>query len=181
MADQKISELTAATSLASDDMLVLETAAGSSKKIAGANLSTVQTTTVHFSSADILSLFATPKQVIAAPGSGKILFPTDALFVYNFVSADYSYDGGNANAQFTWVLGNSRAPFSSGHWPNLNLSAGSSQATYLSFVVDFAIGWTSQSLADMTNQPLKVKASNQNPTGGDGTFDLTIHYSTVTL
>lgn len=81
MADSKISALTAETSLASDDMLVVATAAGASKKITGANLGLLKGS-LPLTAAQILAFDGTSNTnvvAVAAPGSNKALIVVQAM------------------------------------------------------------------------------------------------------
>src|SRR4051812_35669806 len=46
--------------------------------------SAIQTVKVSLTSAEILALFTTPKQLIPAPGAGKMLVPLSYFYVYTF-------------------------------------------------------------------------------------------------
>lgn len=92
MADKKFSELTAATSLAADDVLAIETAAGVSKKIAGSSLPMLMSSK-NISSVQLLDLHNTPVELLAAPG-GRLYYDVhDIVMHYRFATTPYAHTG----------------------------------------------------------------------------------------
>ena len=104
MADQKITQLTelAETPDDADILAIVDDVAETpiTKKITVANLKAaggvteeqLKTVTVSLSAANIISMYATPIQVIAAPGAGKVV--TIDQVVWSFTYGGTAFTGG---------------------------------------------------------------------------------------
>ena len=141
---------------------------------------TASVATVHVSSAEFLNLNSTPKAMIAAPGAGKVLVPSDVLCVYNFATTDYTIAD-----KIEWIFadtaGTNPTSLSDDHFAGSFGALAASQIFYMSFPGDFTFWNTHVPLSYVTNKALSLWAKTSNPTGGDGTFDFMITYRTVTL
>jgi len=123
----------------------------------------VLTAKVTLSSAEILALFTTPKQLIAAPGAGKIIVPLAVSYRLNFNSIAYT--------------------------TNLNLRL-RMNGTLTQNSGILGLGATSYSLqplaggaysADITNTALTIDVATGNPAAGNSTMDVYVTYTIVTL
>ena len=95
MADQKITQLTelAATPDDADILAVVDDVAGTpvTKKITVANLlagagvteDQLKTVTVSLTAANIIAMYTTPVQVIAAPGAGKVILLEEVFHYFS--------------------------------------------------------------------------------------------------
>jgi hypothetical protein len=93
MADTKISDLNAATSIADADLLTI-VQSGSNKKITGETFRSVMgyiQKKVTVSSAQLLTLGTVPFTIIAAPGANKYLAIHSVYVSYNFGTTAYDY------------------------------------------------------------------------------------------
>ncbi len=131
---------------------------------------TVQSATVTLSAAQLQHLKATPAQLVAAPGSGKLL---------NMVSLVGQYKAGST----AYVLGNGG---------DFSASLGSAQLGIRLNAAGFIDQTTNQvqfnspsglgSQSSMENQPLMIFNSGAGEwTGGDGTVVVTVYYTVVDL
>lgn len=124
-----------------------------------------QTVVVDVSSAEILSLNSSPKEVIPAPGAGMFINIIKGFIYYDFVSAAY------ANPAMVLEYG-------SGQQHN-------SMATVLSQTVDYitVIGAVSinAASADLVNQNMRLRATAANPTTGSGTLKVKLLYKIESL
>jgi len=124
------------------------------------------TVKVSLTSAEILALNTTPIQLIAAQGANTVIRPLGFMFRLNYVSSTYSgsnlriyLDGtGSYNVQTTIYAAGSDA---------LNIASPSPSNTYIPSAA--------------TNVPLMVDAAGADPTAGDGSFDIYITYTVITL
>ena len=132
----------------------------------------VYTVKVSLSSAEILALNTTPKQLVAAPGSGKILQPLFYLVKLSYATAQYAT---NTTLQFNYD-GLPAVGIVSNSILNRTESFIMRQAAASTTAFAFAI-----STSDITNKGLFVSVTNGNPTAGDGTLDIYITYTIISL
>jgi hypothetical protein len=126
-----------------------------------------QSVTVSVSSAEILALFTTPKQIIAAPGAGKYIQVLSAYVFLDFASA-YS----NTNTELRYATGQSI----SGAITSF-LNGGSDT------IANYPAGGGSGIFAfsQVENSAINYLAPSANPTGGTSTISINVIYRTVTV
>lgn len=130
------------------------------------NLSAVSITAkVHLTAAQILASFTTPLTLVAAPGAGIFIRPTSIVFVNNFLTTAFS----SPNSMSVNV--GSLTPFTSALFQSANNA------------IEFRAMATTSSVGslDCINVPLLLKTTTANPTLGDGSMDIYITYSVITL
>lgn len=168
MADQKISVRTAASTLTGTEVVgVIQ--GGNDRKTTTAEIAALASagnltyTKVSISSAEILDLFTTPKTVYAAPGAGEMLFPVSVLWVLNYGTAAYATNINLRVRMGGTMMQNSAVLGQTGDSYSLQPLAGGS----------FAL--------DLSNTAITIDVQTGNPTAGDGTVDVYILYTTITL
>lgn len=131
----------------------------------------VQTSIVTLTSMQLLSIFTTPVQLIAAPGANKVIVPMRCAQVFNPVTTPYTDHGGDLilgigtiNAAFWEFDGIATAGF----WDQATKQLNSDQGG--------GIGPSTGALSDWANQPVIAGQDTANPTGGDGTVTFTTYY-----
>lgn len=139
---------------------------------------TILTSKTSVSSAEILAAYTTPKELVAAPGAGKVILPLSVFYMYTYLTAAYAtnttvvigYDGSSAGTSV--VLGtkagflNQATNFSL--WISLpNTSANDSQSI--------------NSITNFVNKNLCFSVSGGNPTAGSGTLVVYLTYKIITL
>lgn len=127
--------------------------------------------TLELSSADLLALFATPKQVVAAPGAGKFIVLEKATLFYHPGGAQYNVAGGGA---IELLLGTNQ-PYATAHATNKNILTQAAEC-----VGNFNIYNTGDydTLSNMENLALNVKNVGAGEyTTGNGTATLVVQYS----
>jgi len=171
MPDQKLSDGTARNPLLSSDYFPIIRAGANDlvapdvvKAYMGA---TVQYADISLSSAEILALFTTPKQLVAAPGANKAVFPLFISMSLVFVSVAYA-----TNVQ-------------------LQVKAGSSTLYLNSLVLPNASDYFARGAAlpvaasgggfDFINAPLVLAVGSGNPTAGNGTLKVRVIYEVVDI
>lgn len=123
----------------------------------------VQTVKVSLSSAQILNSFTTPVELIAAPGAGKVINPLSVL-----VSATYNTTQYATNTSGRIILNDKVIA-------DLDLTFAASGQYVTSVVIESDIVY------DIINQPITFDTQTGNPTAGDGTIDIHITYTVITL
>lgn len=121
------------------------------------------TSKLSFSSADILAGFTTQKTFVASPGAGKIIRPIGLVTKYTYGTTTYT-GGGNLIVHLQGQIVFSNAIH--------KLTA----TTY-----DFANLTAFNSGTEFNNAGLYAKIETSNPTGGNGTLDLYVAYTIITL
>jgi hypothetical protein len=130
---------------------------------------------VPLTSNEIKALLATPKQLVAAPGSGKVLVLTKALLRYTYLTAAYT---GGGSLEF--FLGSDKAAGFLNTVANNFLVAGSSQDCFM---------WMEGSVYDATatfpNKALMLGIAAAEGVdefaAGSGTLEVIVFYSVLTL
>ena len=131
----------------------------------------VYTVKVSLTSAEILNLFTTPKQIIAAPGAGFCIQPICFFYEYNYGTTTYNtnqtlelrYAGVAANVNSNTIL--SRI-FS------VKARQGSLSTTLLTYI---------DSTQEIENKAFEVTVQTGNPTDGDGTLNIHVTYCIISL
>jgi len=129
------------------------------------------TVKVSLTSAEILNLFTTPKQIIAAPGAGFCIQPICFFYEYNYGTTTYNtnqtlelrYAGVAANVNSNTIL--SRI-FS------VKARQGSLSTTLLTYI---------DSTQEIENKAFEVTVQTGNPTDGDGTLNIHVTYCIISL
>jgi hypothetical protein len=128
----------------------------------------VYESTTSLSSAQILALNSTPVQLVAAPGSGKIVVPLEVILNYTHVSTNYN--GGSLQ-----IYESVGAPLRSG-----NTIINAAVSSILDFYDNGAANGTGIK-PYIANTALMLTNASSNPTLGDGTLKVTVLYKIVTL
>lgn len=151
--------LTGLDDVAAQDMVLIDAAA----------VNTPLSATVILTSAQILVLFTTPVQLVAAPGPGLAIVPTFALLNYIAGSAAYT------TATLSIVYGSPSTVVAFSNFTS-QLSSSTSNASYKASSLN--IGNSS----GIINLPLQIQAiGGINPAGGNGTVSVTLWYYVVPL
>jgi hypothetical protein len=122
-----------------------------------------QTTIVHISSAEILSLFSSPVELLPAPGAGKVIQVTTLIIKKNFVSTPYSGD------IYPSIIFNNT--------PTLYDAIAGMSIDFTSSIIN----QTPPNGVVVENEPLLFRTVTSDPTGGDGTIDIYITYKILDL
>jgi hypothetical protein len=115
---------------------------------------------ISLSSAELLNLYTTPKTIVSAPGSGKIVLPL--AYVVNFIYASIAY-ATNTSLRSRNPTGTTVSLF--------NINAGSSSITKLD----------GGSITAIENEKLEIFVNAGNPTAGDSTMTVGVYYKVHTL
>lgn len=171
MANIKFSELDVAATLTGTEIVPIVQSGSSVRTTINdiAALATGEVTTVKVSltSAEILDLFNTPKQLVAAQGSNTIILPLRVLVYGHYGTATYAT---NTTLQFaTGTL------FSTNFSSALGFSA-DQLATY-TLTTNAGTSTPTNSI----NAALMLTTTGGNPTTGDSTIDVYVTYTTITL
>ena len=135
--------------------------------LASATASTVSILKKTITSAEILTSYTAPVELIPAPGSGKLLLVQSAIIRYIPGGSTYS----------TNIITNIRYGNALSLYTNPNSLGQSSENA----IITNMLPSTTTSAALPTNSPLLFQTSNGNPTAGDGTIYLYLTYTIVTL
>lgn len=149
------------------------------KKITKANLktsilgtdsfTTIYTTTVTLTSAQILSSYTTPIELISSAGTGKAIVPLRAIMKIDYGTTAYAT---NTNPAIYLASSNK----------NIFLAAGSLAATLSKIFVmglDTAYGATDEQIIE--DKAVYFKTLTGNPTAGDSLITLYIQYIIIDL
>jgi hypothetical protein len=180
MAEQKISELPAATALDGTEEVPVNqngiTSITDVDAIVTYTLASIPVeltkVKVSLSAAQILALHTTPVELIATPGASKVLVIESLFVVYNFVSAAYT----SANS----LIVDDQAYGGGGMFKKTIANVlGLTASTIFSFNVVGATS-TSSPITLAVNKPYTVALASQ-VTAGDSTVDFYITYYTINL
>jgi hypothetical protein len=128
-----------------------------------------QTVKISCTSAEILALNTTPKQILATPGAGKLYSISDILVVYTVGTVPYV---GNVNLRVIYT--GSTRPVAE------NALILTSTVNRTGNMAKSAITATAVTQY-MTNTALVLTTETGNPITGDGTIDVYVTYKIVTL
>jgi hypothetical protein len=135
----------------------------------------LSTSAVTLSSAQLKALHTTPVQLVAAPGANLAIIPVQFALVFNYVAPQYSNTGSDGSIYFGW--GSTVAAVTTNYaiQPSYAMiEAASSQISTDAFSV------SAQALANVVNQPLSL-AMLDTFTTGNGTLKVGIAYYTVSI
>lgn len=171
MADQKITELTAATSIADADLLTI-VQSGTNKK---ATMEVLRTSLGFFrervtvSSAQLLTLGSVPVEIVAAPGANTYLAIHSIYVSYNYGTIAYVFAGTESP---TFFVGSTNAFY------QISTSSINGAADFNRKLFEFSSGVTGVPITTNTALTLGT-ADNGDPTAatGDGNLDVVVYYS----
>ena len=170
-----ISQLTqaSASEITSDAQLIWQTKDGNTRRVPWSDVNTTlggarYTATLDVSSAEILAMNTTPLELVAAPGSGKVIKIQSIVCNYTYVSATYA-----TNVKLQVITdGATIAQYEQGM-----LGATVSTIRQLSEVNSSST--TATQLLD--NAAVNLRVETGDPTAGDGTLKIYATYDIVTL
>lgn len=134
-------------------------------KLAGA----LQSVTITLSSAEILNLFTTPKQLIAAPGLGKVIRVIRVELHYHFGTTAYA-----TNTQMSIEYG-AQSPEVPAVGDNGALAATASGITFLAEQQGVRL------VTQVENTSILVSVETGNPTSGNGDMVIKAWYEVVNM
>lgn len=146
----------------------------------------LQVATLTLTSAQIRALHATPIQIVAAQGSGKLIIPVHAVFQTNFVTTDYTMADSSATVALELFSGaTQQGPLLSASRQLLTstATAGLQVAGYVSSGAGTG-GIYTGTAAPLSNLPLKVYNTSGVPdefAAGDHTLTVTVTYRVVAV
>lgn len=131
----------------------------------------VQMATVTVSSAEILALYTTAKEIVAAPTSGKALIFEKAVIMYDYLTTAYTI-GSATNLAFNYTDKTGAA-----------VSATQAVTGMIDQVTDQYrfVPALATALTPVAAAKLVLSLAGANPTAGVGTLKVTIFYRVVTL
>ena len=116
---------------------------------------------ITLSSAEILALGVTPKQLVPAPGAGRIVLPLQAVISFIYGTVSYAT---NVNM----YMGN---PTSGALVDTFNISVPSSRIQCV----------TNMAFEPVVNEKFEVSIGTGNPTAGDSTMTVGVYYKIHTV
>jgi hypothetical protein len=128
-----------------------------------------QTVKTSVSSAEILALNGTPKQLLASPGVGKTYILSDILVTYTVVTTPYT-----TNVNLRVIFAGATVGVST------NNTILTTTATRTGSMIKSAIASTA-TLQYITNAALNLDVQTANPILGDGTIDVYVTYKILTV
>lgn len=131
----------------------------------------VVTVKVSLSSAEILALNGTPKELIAAPGSGKIIQPIATMYRYNYGTLTYNTNQ-TMQLYYNGFVGNTITNTLLSRTESAILRQGAISTTSLTYLT---------ATQDIVNKAFMLSVQTGNPAAGDGTLDVYITYTIITL
>ena len=133
----------------------------------------VQSLTVSLSSAQLLGMFATPVQIIPAPGAGKVIVIDNVLFSYTHVSIAYL-----AGGSMKYVYGSNTTNL-------VNPAVSSNNITQANSNLDYEVGIRNVSYTGpggiAANTAVNITNDTAAFTTGNGTAKVFIKYRIITL
>jgi len=136
-------------------------------------LNTIQYAQVAMTAAEWNGMYATPKQIIAAPGAGKIIQVDAAWYDMTFVAAQYAA-GGVVNLQYDSTANGA------GVLATQDTAAATITGLAASSIVRPAIGITAIAQATTVNKGLYMSNKTAAFTTGDGTWKINVAYRIIT-
>jgi len=133
-----------------------------------AGIGGAQTIKVTLTSAQLLNSFTAPITLIAAPGAGKIINIVECVFQYNYGTITYIQP--NNCFIYTNTINYAQIAFGAGFLTSVTSKLG--KVTFNS---------SASSSAFAANQSIIFGTAAANPTTGDGTLDLYLTYTIITL
>jgi len=127
-----------------------------------------QSVKITLSSAQLLNSFTAPITLIAAPGAGKIINIVECVYQFNYGTA--TYVNPNACSIHTDTINFPQIPFGAGFLTSAT-----------SILGKVAPNSSASSTAFADNQSVIFETGTADPTTGDGTLDLYLTYSIITL
>lgn len=124
---------------------------------------------VEISSAELLALFTTPKQLVAAPGAGKILEFISLLLAYDYLTTAYTI-GAATNLQVKYTDGSGVAVSTTQAVTGM-IDQTSDQVR--------AVDKLEASVTPAVNAALVLTLAGANPTLGVGTIHAEVTYRTI--
>jgi hypothetical protein len=127
---------------------------------------TVQYAEVEISAAEVLDLFATPKELVAAPGAGKLL---------EFISLLLAYDWGTV-AYTIGTAGNLQVKYTDGS--GVAVSTTRAATGFLDAVADAlsSLDKLEATVEPVANAPLVLTIATASPTAGDSPIHARVAY-----
>ncbi len=127
----------------------------------------VFTSKISISSAEILNIFTVPKELVAAPGAGKMINPIAILFVMDYNTTTYS------------AANSLKLAYDDGVVPLTTHSGYLSQAN--DYTATFSLGTSINSISSYVNKNYVLTATPGNPVTGNSPIILYVTYSIITL
>jgi len=118
---------------------------------------------IEVSSAEILAINTSPKQLVAAPGAGKVLILQHIVVYYHFSVAAYAT---NTNIDIRNTTGTN-------YLQDLH--------SIINEIADRIVETGRQYPPLIVNEPLILTEPTGNPTGGSGTLTIYLWYKEITL
>jgi hypothetical protein len=182
-ADYSVSQVTGAAPLASPALTGVPTAPTAALGTSTTQLATCQfvqqtgntpvlSASVALTSAQLLALHGTPITLVPAPGAGIVVYPTQIVLEYKFVTTAYTINGDSMILDYNNAGSALKQTFAETGF----FDQTASQIGFLDGVVARA------ALTVAANQPFTIGASGgSNMTLGDGTLVVYIYYALITL
>lgn len=174
MAEQKISELPAATTLTGAEKVIVNQNAQTSLTDVDAIVTytlsgglPTKFAKVTITSAQLLQLNTTPITIVPAQGAGKVIIPFTVLLRYRFGTIEYA-----TNLNITL------SPNNSLYQVNYNSAIAGNQDRFSSRSITPTVSLAGSIVDDL---PLTIGAQIGNPTAGDGELDVYVSYYVLTL
>lgn len=133
------------------------------------NSSILDTGIVSVSSAEMLNLIAAPKQIVAAPGAGKVITVINYLVKYNFVANDYV----NPSGVLSLRIGTTTTAFGTNFVTCCTILLATTVFGPLGPIINSAARATE---SDIVNAPLQLAKTISDLTTGDGTLQIRVRY-----
>jgi len=127
----------------------------------------IKTVTVNVSSAQIQAMYATPVEIMAGPGAGKIIVIDQVYCKYNYGTVQYS-NGNNVSIRGTSNTGNGF----------IVMGVTAMRAAANSMLLN---GDAPANYVPVDNDGVEIYNDTSGYTGGDGTLTLKIRYRVITL
>jgi len=125
-----------------------------------------QTATIAVTSAEMLAINTTPKTLVAAQGAGTIIVPKSITVKHTYVSTTYDTD--------TLVFAKYDSTGKPGASGGLTIAS-----TATSWIIVSSIN--AATTDDITNKALILSSNTADPETGDGTFEIVVEYSVITI